>query len=151
MRGTKLGCSDRMVVFREKSVRRGLTEFAAHYRVKRNNQRNGNNIVNLEVGVERAHGDVQRRERLGGMLHHLSDASPVAHEVADAWLTPAEQTLHSTGFFARLPDLLGLCAELARQRGDAPGRVTALREALHVYQKKGALPHAERIERELAS
>ena len=82
---------------------------------------------------------------------HLSDGTAAACAEAAAWLARAEQTLETTGFFARLPDLLELRAELARQRGDAAGREAALREALRVYQENGAAPHAERIARELAS
>ena len=79
-----------------------------------------------------------------------SDASPDPHEQAAGWLTRAEQTLQETGFFARLPDLLELRALLARQRGDASGCEAALRQALSVYQERGAVPNAERIARELA-
>ena len=82
---------------------------------------------------------------------HLSDETPAACAEAVVWLARAEQTLETTGFFARLPDLLELRAELARQRGDAAGREAALREALRVYQENGAAPHAERIARELVS
>jgi len=78
----------------------------------------------------------------------LSDSQP---EDAAAWLERAERTLEQTGFRARLPELLELRAELARQRGDAPAREQALREALRLYQEMGATGHAERLTRELQS
>jgi tetratricopeptide (TPR) repeat protein len=78
----------------------------------------------------------------------LSDSKP---EDAAAWLERAEQTLEQTGFRARLPELLELRAELARQRGDATAREQALHEALRLYQEMGATGHAERLTRELAA
>jgi ATP/maltotriose-dependent transcriptional regulator MalT len=81
----------------------------------------------------------------------LDDGDRAARDEAADWLTRAEASLDTTGAFARLPDLLELRAGLARQRGDAPGREVALREALRIFQERGATPHAERIARELES
>jgi tetratricopeptide (TPR) repeat protein len=78
----------------------------------------------------------------------LSDSKP---EDAAAWLERAERTLEQTGFRARLPELLELRAERARQRGDAPAREEALREALRLYQEMGAPGQAERLARALAA
>jgi adenylate cyclase len=78
----------------------------------------------------------------------LDGAKP---EDAAAWLERAERTLEQTGYRARLPELLELRAELARQRGDAPGREQARREALRLYQEMGAAGHAERLARELTA
>jgi hypothetical protein len=77
----------------------------------------------------------------------LSDRTPAACDEAATWLARAEETQHATGFFARLPDLPELRAELAWRRGDEPGREAALREELRVYQEKGAAPRAERVAR----
>ncbi len=72
----------------------------------------------------------------------LSDAKP---EDAAVRLERAERTFEQTGFRARLPELLELRAELARQRGDAPGRERALREPSGLYQEMGAAGHLERL------
>ncbi len=81
----------------------------------------------------------------------LDAEDAAARDEAAGWLTSAEQSLNTTGAFSRLPDLLELRAELAQQRADAPGREAALSEALRIHRQNGAVAHAERIARELAS
>ncbi len=75
----------------------------------------------------------------------LSDAQP---EAAATCIERAEQTVRAANYRLLLPEILELRAELAQQRGDAPGREQALREALQLYREMGAIGHAERIARE---
>ena len=70
MRSMKDECLNKMIFFGEKSLRRALSEFEAYYHTERNHQGIGNNIINPGAEVGRTNGDVQHRERLGGMLSY---------------------------------------------------------------------------------
>jgi len=70
MRSIKSECLSRMIFFGEKSLRKALTEFTAHYHEERNHQGLGNNIIDPGSEVGRTEGDIHRRERLGGMLSY---------------------------------------------------------------------------------
>ncbi len=70
MRSMKDECLNKMIFFGEKSLRRALSEFEEHYHTERNHQGLGNNIINPEVSVGQADGDIQCRERVGGMLRY---------------------------------------------------------------------------------
>ncbi len=49
---------------------RALSEFTEHYHAERNHQGLGNNIIIPGEEVGQTDGDVQRRERLGGILSY---------------------------------------------------------------------------------
>jgi putative transposase len=70
MRSMKSECLDKMIFFGEKSLRRALTEFTEHYHVERNHQGLGNNLIHPKEEVGRTSGDIQCRDRLGGMLRY---------------------------------------------------------------------------------
>lgn len=70
MRSMKSECLNKMIIFGDKSLRRALTEFAEHYHAERNHQGIGNNIITPGEEVGRTSGDIQRRDRLGGMLRY---------------------------------------------------------------------------------
>jgi transposase InsO family protein len=69
-RSLKEECLDRMIFFGESSLRNAVREFLLHYHTERNHQGMDNRI--LEPGGEagRTSGDVERRERLGGLLSY---------------------------------------------------------------------------------
>ena len=76
MRSMKSECLNRMIFFGEKSLRKALREFTTHYHQERNHQGLGNNIIIPGEEVGRTNGDVQHRERLGGMLsYYYRDAA----------------------------------------------------------------------------
>ncbi len=66
LRSIKTECLDKMIFVGERSLRRALTEFRAHYQRERPHQGLGNEIVG-RVEVVRD-GDVMATERLGGLL-----------------------------------------------------------------------------------
>ena len=66
----KSECLERMIFFGEKSLRRALAEFEAHYHCERNHQGLGNNLIEPGDEVGRAWGRVTCRNRLGGMLRY---------------------------------------------------------------------------------
>jgi putative transposase len=76
MRSMKSECLDRMIFFGQRSLERALKQFVAHYHAERNHQGLGNRIIDPGYEVGKAVGDVQCRERLGGILryYHLEAA-----------------------------------------------------------------------------
>jgi hypothetical protein len=68
----KSECLDRMIFFGERSPRRAVTECVEHYLAERAHQGIGNvTIESVGVGV----GEIESRERLGGILKHYIRAA----------------------------------------------------------------------------
>jgi hypothetical protein len=59
-----------MILFGESVVRKATAEFMAHYRSERNNRGLDNALICPEPEHAGGEGEVQRRERLGGMLNY---------------------------------------------------------------------------------
>jgi hypothetical protein len=59
-----------MIFFGETSLRNAVREFLAHYHCERNHQGMGNRILVSGDEVGRTLGDVECRERLGGLLRY---------------------------------------------------------------------------------
>jgi len=70
MRTMKSECLCKLIFFGEQSLRKALTEFTTHYHTERNHQGIANTIIDPDTSVGNAQGDVQCRERLGGMLRY---------------------------------------------------------------------------------
>ena len=70
MRSMKSECLNKLIFFGEKSLSLALTEFAEHYHSERNHQGIGNNIITPGEEVGRTRGEIQCRDRLGGMLRY---------------------------------------------------------------------------------
>ena len=69
VRPIKDECLDRMIFFGERSRRRALREYVAHYHVERNHQGVENRLLE-PIDILRSTNDpVHCRERLGGMLN----------------------------------------------------------------------------------
>jgi len=69
-RKLKEECLERMIFFGEASLRNAVREFLAHYHGERIHQGMGNRILVPGVEVGRTLGDVECRERLGGLLRY---------------------------------------------------------------------------------
>ncbi len=70
VRTIKESCLERMILFGEGSLRNAIREFVEHYHRERNHQGLGNRLI-MEDGLRVASGgQVQRRQRLGGMLNY---------------------------------------------------------------------------------
>ncbi len=63
-------CLDRMIFFGEEMLRRTVREFLTHFHQERNHQGLGNRLIEPGAEVGRCVGDVQCRERLGGVLRY---------------------------------------------------------------------------------
>lgn len=59
-----------MIFFGEKMLRTAIGQFLEHYHAERNHQGLGNQIIAPGDGVGRGEGEVQCRERLGGLLRY---------------------------------------------------------------------------------
>ena len=59
-----------MILFGESSLRRGITEYLAHYHAERNHQGLDNRLIEPENGISGTGGTIECRERLGGMLRY---------------------------------------------------------------------------------
>jgi len=66
----KSECLERMIFFGEKSLRRAVDAYLDHYHEERNHQGLDNQIIKPGDEVGRGEGDVQCRERLGGLLRY---------------------------------------------------------------------------------
>ena len=61
---------DRMIFFGEWSLQNALREFTAHYHTERNHQGLDNLLIDSGDEVGKASGDIDCRERLGGLLRY---------------------------------------------------------------------------------
>ncbi len=75
MRTIKESCLERMILFGEESLRTAIQNFVAHYHTERNHQGLSNQLIHPEVGHLRNAGEVQRCQRLGGLLNYYYRAA----------------------------------------------------------------------------
>ena len=75
VRSIKESCLERLIFFGEESLRTALQNFVAHYHAERNHQGLANQLISPEVGHLDNTGEVQRRQRLGGMLNYYYRAA----------------------------------------------------------------------------
>ena len=59
-----------MIFFGEESLRRALREFSEHFHRERNHQGLDNRLIDPGDEVGRRMGDVEHRDRLGGLLRY---------------------------------------------------------------------------------
>jgi putative transposase len=70
MRSLKEECLDRLIFFGEGSLRKAVQQFLAHYHAERNHQGLDNELIDPGEEVKRVAGQIECRERLGGMLRY---------------------------------------------------------------------------------
>src|SRR5215472_13642512 len=75
VRSIKESCLNRMIFFGEESLRKAIENFVAHYHSERNHQGLGNQLISPEAGHLGSAGEIQRRQRLGGMLNYYYRAA----------------------------------------------------------------------------
>ena len=75
VRSIKESCLDRLILFREASVRRAVREFVAHDHEERNHQGLGNVLIVPAGDQMPIHNRVACRERLGGLLKYYHRAA----------------------------------------------------------------------------
>jgi hypothetical protein len=67
-RSIKEECLQRLIFFGESSLRNAVNEYLDHYHGERNHQGVGNQLLVPLADTGRSDGEIQQRERLGGML-----------------------------------------------------------------------------------
>jgi putative transposase len=75
VRSIKESCLDRLIFFGEEPLRTAIQSFVAQYHCERNHQGLANRLITPEPGHLGNTGEVQRRERLGGMLNYYHRAA----------------------------------------------------------------------------
>ncbi len=75
VRSIKESCLDRMIFFGERSLRKAVHEFVAHYHRERNHQGIRNRIICPNSEHFWNPGPIRRRQRLGGMLNYYFRAA----------------------------------------------------------------------------
>jgi hypothetical protein len=70
VRSVKEECLSKIILFGERSLRRALSEYVAHYHAERNHQGKSNVLLFPRVTETRRGGPVHCRERLGGLLRY---------------------------------------------------------------------------------
>ena len=70
MRSIKEECLLQMIFFGEKMLRTAIRRFLEHYHAERNHQGLGNQLIHPAEGVGLSQGEVQCRERIGGLLRY---------------------------------------------------------------------------------
>ena len=70
VRTSKESCVERFVLIGERSLRRAVFEFVAHYHHERNHQGLDNQLILPPATPGRPHGPIRCRHRLGGMLKY---------------------------------------------------------------------------------
>ena len=72
----KAECLGRMIFFGERSLKRAIAAYLEHYHAERNHQRIGNELIDPGDEVCSESGEIECRERLGGLLkyYHRSAA-----------------------------------------------------------------------------
>src|SRR5665811_70451 len=70
VRSVKDECLSKIILFGERSLRRALSEYVAHYHAERNHQGKSNVLLFRRVTETRRQEPVQCRDRLGGLLRY---------------------------------------------------------------------------------
>jgi transposase InsO family protein len=70
VRTIKESCLERVILFGEGSLRKATRDFIQHYHRERNHQGLGNKLIMREESCAARTGEIQRRQRLGGMLNY---------------------------------------------------------------------------------
>ena len=66
----KSECLDRMIFFGEESLSRAVETYMAHYHKERNHHGLDNQVIEPGKGVGHTDGEIECRERLGGLLRY---------------------------------------------------------------------------------
>jgi transposase InsO family protein len=66
----KSECLDRLILFGETMLRNAIREYLLHYHRERNHQSLGNRLIDADEEVGQPVGQIECRERLGGLLRY---------------------------------------------------------------------------------
>ena len=75
MRSIKEECLSRMSFFGERSLRKAIAAYISHYHQERKHQSLDNRIIEPGNEIGKRHGQINCRERLGGLLRYYHRAA----------------------------------------------------------------------------
>jgi len=75
VRSIKEECLSRMIFVGQASLRHAITQYMSHYHGERNHQGLGNRLLQPRADIDKRHGQIKRRQRLGGMLSYYHRAA----------------------------------------------------------------------------
>ena len=75
VRSIKSECLAQIIPFGERQLRHAVKEYTEHYHRERNHQGLGNNLIDRHVDDYRGDGEIECRERIGGLLRHYRRAA----------------------------------------------------------------------------
>jgi hypothetical protein len=70
MRSIKEEALSRLILFGESLLRNAIREYVEHYHAERNHKGLGNKLLEPDADIGQSAGELQQRERLGGMLRY---------------------------------------------------------------------------------
>ena len=70
VRSVKSECLAQIIPIGERHLCHAVTEYMEHYHVERNHQGIGNELIDEQRGRTNKSGDIERRQRIGGMLNY---------------------------------------------------------------------------------
>ena len=70
VRSIKSECLAQVIPLGERHLRQAVMEYTEHYHLERNHQGLGNELIDDQRRATKMSGDVERRERLGGLLNY---------------------------------------------------------------------------------
>ena len=70
VRSIKEDCLNRMILFGERALRRAIREYLSYFHGERNHQGLGNDLIEPGPEVGAIIGEIERKERLGGLLNY---------------------------------------------------------------------------------
>jgi putative transposase len=87
VRSAKEECLSKLILFGERSLRRAMSEYVAHYHAERNHQGKSNVLLFPQVTETRCDKAVKCRERLSGLLRYYHrDAARFDDQISGRWL-----------------------------------------------------------------
>jgi transposase InsO family protein len=75
VRSVKSECLAQIIPLGERHLRHAVTEYTEHYHVERNHQGVGNKLIDDQRSTMSMNGNIQRQERLGGILNYYQRAA----------------------------------------------------------------------------
>jgi hypothetical protein len=108
VRSIKESCLERLIFFSEESLRTAIQNFIAHYHAERNHQGLANQLISPAPDRLNNAGEVQRRQRWGGLLNYYYRAAPLNrnYKILDEsrlWLSRRELAVQERTAFAPGP------------------------------------------------
>jgi transposase InsO family protein len=70
VRSVKSECLEQIIPLGERHLRKAVSEYSKHYHIERNHQGLGNELIEGQHVVATGNGEVECRERLGGILKY---------------------------------------------------------------------------------